>query len=98
MSHPGCVKKINSNTKLKRANYTAALDVGDMNEKIIKVETLYLADEIMVYNYPKNKTDFMSFFDQHSSEMEDYIKDYKLKFKNKEDAQKILNQYDSLML
>ena len=69
-----------------------------MNEKIIKVETLYLADEIMVYNYPKNKTDFMRFFDQHGSEMEDYIKDHKLKFKNKEDAQNILNHYNSLML
>ena len=77
-------------TKIKKATYNVALDMGTEENKIFKVETLYLAKKTSLYKLRKNKKRFLANFGDSAKIIEQYVRKHKLSFKKKEDLQKIV--------
>ena len=85
-----------TDTKVREPNYVPALDMGDMDTKIYKVEKLFIVADDVVKPFPKKRSEFLALFGDKSAKIEDYSKINKLKFRDKEDALQIFNYYSSL--
>lgn len=85
-----------TDTEVREANYVPALDMGDMDKKIYKVEKLYVVSDNTVKPFPKKKSEFFSLFGDNAAEIDDYAKVNKLKYRNKRDARQIFHYYNSL--
>ena len=78
-------------TTLIKANYNAALDVGEKSDKIIKERVLYYAKkELKMQELPKSKKSFLSIFDDQSEKAKDLLKKQRLDYKDEEDLNKLL--------
>ena len=79
-------------TTLIKANYNAALDVGEKSDKIIKERTVYFTkSNNEIDELPKSKKSFLAIFDDHSNRAKDLIKSKNLDFKNEEDLITLLD-------
>ena len=85
-----------TDTELREPNYVPALDMGDMDAKIYKVEKLFIVVDDVVKPFPKKRSEFLALFGDKSTKIEDYSKINKLKFRDKEDALQMFNYYNSL--
>ena len=83
-------------TSLKKATYNAAIDMGTEENKIIKVERLYLSEEGRLNRLTKNKKKTLALFGNSKETINQYAKENGLGFKKKEDLQKVVSYCNSL--
>ena len=79
-----------------KGNYVAALDMGDASTKIVKKETLYLAQENHVYQIARDKKEFAARFGALSEQVYNFIKQHKLSIRQKEDLAQIIFYVNTL--
>ena len=78
-----------------RANYNAAMDVGNRNDRYVVKEQLYLFREGKIIDVSKAGKKIMDSFQDHADEVKAYAKSNQLSFKKKEDLTKIVAFYNS---
>lgn len=82
--------------KLIKANYVATVDMGNRNDKIVKEEEYYLANNNTLYKFSGKKDNNLNFFGDKKEIIKEYVDDNKLKFNNRADLEKIVSYYNSL--
>jgi hypothetical protein len=82
----------------KKASYNEALGVGDINTKIIKEQTFYLAKVDGAKKIGNSKKNLFEAMSDHRPEIEKFLKDGNYNLKSKADLVTILNYYNGLSL
>jgi hypothetical protein len=80
----------------KKASYNEALGVGDVNTKIIKEQTFYLAKVNEAKKIGNSKKNLLEAMNDQRPEMEKFLKDGNYNLKSKADLVTILNYYNGL--
>ncbi len=81
---------------VKKASYNEALGVGDINTKIIKEQTFYLAKVDEAKKIGSSKKNLIEAMNDHRPEIEKFLKDGDYSLKSKADLVTILNYYNGL--
>lgn len=80
---------VHHSAKKLKANYNAALDTGSKSETITQKEAYYVMKADKVFEIPQKKKAAEKFFSKYSKATK-YLKNNKVKFKNKEDLQGLI--------
>jgi len=83
------------NLEVYRANYNAAMDVGNRNDRYVVKEQLFMFREGNVIDVSKAGKKIMDNFQDRADEVKAYAKTNALSFKKKEDLIKIIAFYNS---
>jgi hypothetical protein len=82
---------------VKEATYVPALDMGEKDHEIIIRKKYYLTIGDLAVEIPKKRREFLDIFRPHSSLLESYMKENKLKYKKENDLQRILSYFNTLI-
>ncbi|GAA4426228.1 hypothetical protein GCM10023188_08060 [Pontibacter saemangeumensis] len=84
-------------TSVLRANYNVALNAGVKKDRIVKKEAFFVrrAAEKELYEISNNKKDNFQFFDKQQ-QVEKFVKENNIKFKQQEDLVKLVSYYNAL--
>jgi hypothetical protein len=81
---------------LKKANYNTALMVGNPNDEIVKRDIYYYLEGNTVIEVPKTRKKILEVFPDKQSELEAFIKQNNLYFKDENDVIRLFEYYNSL--
>jgi len=82
--------------QIRKADYNVSLNVGSVDDKILKKDEFYLLYDEKIYETPSSKKKLLPFFGDHAAAMEEFMKDKNLGVSKEGDLQWIFNHYNSL--
>jgi hypothetical protein len=79
-----------------QANYNAAMDVGEKADQYIKKERVYLLTDQEAIDVTKANKKILTYFGDKADEVEAFVKEKKLSFKEKSDLVLIIQEFNRL--
>lgn len=82
--------------EIVKSNYVPTLAMGRKNDKVVKKETFFIESDNIIYPVSSSKNKNYLLFKSKSKDIENFVKENNLSFKNGDDLIKIVKYYNTI--